>query len=177
MKTREVVKTLQIKHNTRGSTMVELIMVMLLLILFGTTIYTLIYAGATTQERIMREKDAQTDARIALSYINVKLRQNDVNGKIVVEKAELTNKDAIVIKDRSEDYAYDTWIFCYDGKLMECLVPPDEQPTELGSFYIADSEDLDTAYDSTSGSITNTLYYYSGDALKSISSTLYIRSH
>lgn len=164
-------------NNTRGSTLVELIMVMLLLVLFGATGYTLVHAGALTQQRIMQEKDAQTEARIVLSYINVKLRQNDESGKVAVEKATLTGKDALVIKDRAEDYAFDTWIFCYEGKLLECLIPPGEQPTELASFYIADAEELVVSVDPDSGAITNTLYYYSGGQLKNVSETIYMRSH
>lgn len=163
-------------NNTRGSTMVELVMVMLLLALFGVTTYTLVHSGTQTQARILQEKDAQTEARIVLSYIKVKLRQNDASGKISVEKAEITGKDAIVIKDRTEDYAYDTWIFCHDGMLLECLMPPDEQPTELSSFYIADAEKLDTTFDPDSGAITNTLYYYSNGSLQNISETVYLRS-
>lgn len=164
------------KNAQKGSTMVEMIMVMALLALFGITIYTLIYSGESTQDRILQEKNAQSDARIALSYINVRLRQNDVNGKIAVEKIELTGENAIVIKERDEDYAYDTWIFCYDGKLFECFTDPDVQPTELGSFYIVDSEGVETELNDD-GTITNTVYYYYGDALTSISSTIYLRSY
>lgn len=174
---REVVRNLQMSNNNKGSSMVELIMVMALLLMFGVTIYTLVYTGANTQERIMHEKDALTDARIALSYINVRMRQNDSKDKVAVETLELTGKNAIVIRERSWDYEYDTWIYCYDGKLMECLVQPGEQPTELSSFYIVDSEGLDTAINPDNGAITNTVYYYYHDVLTSISSTVSMRSH
>lgn len=150
-------------------------MVMTILVLFGMTIYSLIYSGKNTQEHIINEKDAQADARIALSYINVRLRQNDVNGKISVEKIDLTGKNAILIKECMDDYEYDTWIFCHNGMLMECLVDAGEQPTELDSFYIVDIEGVDTVVD-PDGCITNTVYYYYGKVLENISSTVYMRS-
>lgn len=168
---------MKIENNQKGSTMVEMVMVMALFVLFGVTIYTLIYSGAQTQERIMNYKDAQTDARIALSYIDVRLRQNDSKGKVMVEKLDLTGDNAIVIKERTLEYEYDTWIFCYNGMLLECLVNPDKQPTEAESFHILDTEGFNIEFKSDNGSITNTVYYYYGDVLKSISSTVNMRSY
>ena len=63
-------------RDDKGSTLVELVMVMMLLILFGFTTYTLIYAGSETQRKIIEDKDAQVDARIAISYLNVRLKSS-----------------------------------------------------------------------------------------------------
>lgn len=163
--------------SNRGSALVELVMVMTLLILFSLSIYTLISSGVTTQERIMKHKDAQTDARVALSYINVKLRQNDTSGKIAVEKLESTGSNAIVIRERTFDSEYDTWIFCLNGKLYECLTDPDVEPDVIDSFHIVDIDRLETEYNSDDGSVTSTVYYNYGDSIENISSTVYMRSN
>lgn len=164
-------------RNQNGSTTIEMAMVMTILVLFGITIYTLISSGANTQARIQKEKDAQADARVALSYINVRLRQSDSAGKIGVERIDLTGEDALVIRERTMEYEYDTWIFSYGGKLLECLTDAGVHPTELDSFFIVDTERLETSIDEEEGTVTNTLSYYYGDSLESISSTIYMRSH
>ena len=160
----------------KGVMMVELAMVMMLLALFGITIFTLIIAGADAQMRIMTEKEGQADARIALSYINVRLRQNDSNGKIGIEPIAFTGQNAIVIRERNFEYEIDTWIFSYNGRLYECLTLPNQQPEEFLSIPIIDIEHLSTVLNDD-GSITNTVYYYYGDELLTLSSTVFLRSH
>jgi type II secretory pathway pseudopilin PulG len=155
--------------------LVELVMVMLLLALFGTTIYTLIVSGADTQARITARKDAQADARVALSYINVRLRQNDAAGKIAVEPLELTGENAIVIRERGFDFQYDTWIFCSEGTLYECLTDPGVPPSVNLSFSIVDAEKLETELE-PDGSVRNTLYYKYGEELREMSAKINLRS-
>jgi len=169
------------------SSLIELIMVMTLLVLFGMTIFTLMYSGADTQDRIMREKNTQIDARIAVSYINVKLRQNDMLNrdidnqmKIGVRPISLTGRNAIVIRERTFDYEYDTWIYEYGGKLYELLTDPGDEPNEDNhkmGFYIVDVERMDTVFDAKNGTVTNTVYYSYNDGLDSITSTVYLRSY
>ncbi|MDR1664456.1 MAG: DUF4860 domain-containing protein [Clostridiales bacterium] len=163
------------RKDKAGAMLVELVMVMLLLALFGVTIYTMIISGADTQERVVRQKDAQTDARIALSYINVRLRQNDSGGKIFVEPLELTGQNAIVIRTRTFDYEYDTWIYCLNGRLYECLTDPGSPPTEELSFHIVDIEGFEPVLNDD-GSIVNTVNYLYGEAEQNLSSTIYLRS-
>jgi hypothetical protein len=80
----------------------------------------------------------------------------------------------LVIKERGPEFNYDTWIYTYEGYLMEAIVYPDETPYPEGGFSIADVQRLEIDF---SGSrITNTLYYYYGDVLRNISSTVYLRS-
>jgi hypothetical protein len=150
-------------------------MVMLILALFGITIYAMIASGADTQMRIMGEKEAQSDARIALSYINVKLRQNDAEGRIVVKPIDLTGENAILIQEH--ELERDTWIFHLDGMLYESIVSPGEQPDEWFSFPIIDVEYMETSFEPITGRITNTVYYsYSGE-WQYLSSSVLIRSH
>jgi len=172
------------------SSLVELIMVMTLLVLFGVTIFTLMYSGADTQDRIMRDKNTQIDARIAVSYINVKLRQNDAMNKgvdnqtkIGVQPISLTGRNAIVIRERTIDYEYDTWIYEYEGKLYEMLTDPDNEPNpdnwDMG-FYIVDVGAMETVFNKDDGTITNTVYYSNTNDLGNfdkISTTIRLRSY
>ena len=168
------------KKNHKGSTLVELIMVMLLLILFGITISTLIHSGGEAQEKIISEKNAQIDARIALSYLNMKIRQNDSAEKISIEKTEITGENAIVIKVRYDSMyddwiGYDTWIYWADGFIYECLTDPGEQP-EIGlSFRIAEAGRFDTAINEN-GAIVNTIFYNVNGVDNEMQSTIFLRS-
>lgn len=153
-------------------------MVMILLMLFGLTIYKLISLGSTTQSKIVTEKDQQVDARIALSFVNVRIRQNDVAGKIEVKKYSATNKDAIVIKKREQDLNYDTWIYFSNGKLLECIVEPDQEPDENLSSLIAEAEDFNVNFDEEKGLFTNSIYYKYGEnnTYKTLQSIISLRS-
>jgi len=164
-------------RDNKGFELVEMIMVMALLALFGVTIFTLIISGAQTQDRVMAEKEAQTNARIAASYINVRLRQSDSAGKVSVEPIELTGENALLIRERAEDWEYDTWIFVYDGVLMECLVDPGEPPDDLFSFDIVEIGALDIEYDGDGSAVNYTIYYESGGTTRSLESTVCLRSY
>ncbi|MCL2707926.1 MAG: DUF4860 domain-containing protein [Defluviitaleaceae bacterium] len=167
--------TLKMNKRRGGTSLVELVMVMMMLALFGVTIYTLISAGANAQARIIGQKDAQADARVALSFINVKLRQNDSADKISVEPIALTGKNAILIRERTDMYSFDTWIYCHEGRLYEFIAEPGELPLEFG-LPILDIEGLEVEFDESSGTVTNTVYYYYDGAVKSMTSSVFLRS-
>ena len=131
------------KH-TAGSSLIEIIMVMMLFILFGLTTYTLIHAGGEAQAKIIAERDAQLEARVAINYINVRLKQNDVRGMIAVyPDGGPTGQNAILIKERGA-YDFDTWIFHSNGVLKEALVFPGDPPNDRPGMYkaIAHIEDF-----------------------------------
>ena len=163
--------------NNKGNSLIELIMVMMLLALFGVTIYTLIFSGSQTQSKIHADKNAQVDARIALNYVNVKLRQNDASGKIEIVANPLTGEEAILIKERSvAGEEYDTWIYFFNGELLEFLGFPDEEPIYDFSWVIVESDDFVVHYSQEDGTITNTILYTYDGKPKEMSSTIYLKS-
>jgi len=157
-----------------GASLIEMVMVMMLLVVFGFTIYSLIYAGSETQKKIMDEKDAQVSARIALSYINVRLRQNDDAGKVRVAKNEATGQNAILIQERGDD-DYDTWIYWSDGKLLECLTDAGEPPVDANGFTIVEIAGFQTVLN-PDGSITDTVQYEYNGQLAELSQVVDLRS-
>lgn len=155
----------------RGSTLVEMVMVMTLFVLFGLAIYTLIFAGSETQQRIMEEKDAQIDARIALSYINVRLRQNDKKNRISIQKNAINGRDSIVISRQAD---YDVWIFWVDGKLMEFMPDIGQQPQAGLGLELVELEGFHA--EMNEGVITSTVVYRYHDEQKEMSNVVYLRS-
>ena len=164
------------KLNNRGSSTIELILVLLLLLLFGITTFTLVFTGSDTYQRISDNKNAETDARIALSYLNVKIRQNDMAGKIEVKNFPDTGRPALVLYDTDPDSDLITWIFWDDGKIVECLVSEGEDPNPDWGFTIVEIDDFTISYDEDAQMITGTVgYNYSGQMI-SRSCQIVIRS-
>ena len=161
--------------NKNGNTLVELLMVMLLLILFGSTISILIYSGGRTQQKIISEKNSQIDARVAISYLNMKIRQSDAEGMISVELNESTGANSILIKERADWGGIDTWIFWDGGVIYECLVDPGGRPAVGLSEKIAEVDSFSTGYDGA-GAILNVIGYTVNGAQKELRSSVYLRS-
>jgi type II secretory pathway pseudopilin PulG len=152
--------------NGKGYTLVELLLVMMLLLVFGVTIFTLIYSGSETYQRISRNRSIESDARIALSYLNVKLRQHDYAEGMDVKPFPGTSRDALVLYDQTLDGNLETWIFWSEGQLLECLISEGETPDVNLSFTIVDIENFEIAYDRASRVVTGTVAYtYNGQSL------------
>jgi hypothetical protein len=153
-------------------------MVMALLILFGFTIYTTIYTGSGTLNKMEAQKNAQMDARIALSYINVRLRQNDGWDRIRVLPNSLNSRASILVEYRDTDdptYDYDTWIFWAEGVLQEVLADAGGEPDWLGASVIVPIDSFDAFLDD-SGVLTHTVGYTYSGAAESMSGVYALRS-
>lgn len=157
-----------------GNSMVELVMVMTLMILFGVTIFTLISAGSNAQEKINENKNAQVDARITLSYLNVKIKQNLEADSVEVAVCPLTGENALLIKTRGLD-EYDTWVYFYDGVIYEFLGFAGDAPEVDLSFEVIQTRGFDITYDRASNCITNTITYDYAGELKTVSQTVNLR--
>jgi type II secretory pathway pseudopilin PulG len=152
--------------NNKGYTLVELLLVMMLLLVFGVTIFTLIYSGSETYQRISNNRNAESDARIALSYLNVKLRQHDYAEGLDVKPFPGTDRDALVLYDQTLDGNLETWIFWSEGQLLECLISEGETPDVNLSFTIVDIENFEIAYDRQTRVVTGAVTYtYNGRSL------------
>jgi hypothetical protein len=106
-------------RKNKGYTMLELIFVMALLTMFGITSVTLVIAGSKAYETINSVKDDNAEIRIAASYINMKVRQNDLTGNIRVVQSQVGTGNAIVIDEKVGESVYETWIYYDSGKLRE----------------------------------------------------------
>lgn len=102
--------------NNKGFTLIELITAMAILALLGGSLYTLLYSGNKTFEAAHDSYKTQNEVRIAMSYISVKIRQNDSltpSGGHNVDVANETSGTALAIN--SENLK----IYELDGKLRE----------------------------------------------------------
>lgn len=136
------------KGSNNGYTLIELILVVALLALFGIATLTLVLSSSTAYKGIMERKETDSGLRVALSYLDTKIKQNDAKDVIRLESNPSGNGRAVVIEEEMEGSLYETWIYLSAGKLREVLVGKgDPVKDELG-FEIADIEGFDVNYDS-----------------------------
>jgi len=117
---------------------IELVMVMLVLVVFALVVFSLIGAGSGAFSRILGEKENTQSARVAYSYINMKLKQNDTVGSVNVEETKFGDTLSIV----SESGEYVTYLFCSNGELYECVTAQGDQPSIAAANRITTLHDF-----------------------------------
>ena len=109
-----------------GQSLVELIVVMVMLSILGTVILSLMRTGGTAYKRIHDNFTSENEARIALSYITIKIRQSDTSdahafGGVVYEGTATPPYLRIQQYDESgtrQGY-WDIWHDAASGRVME----------------------------------------------------------
>lgn len=88
-------------NNKKGFTLTELIITMAIVAILGTVVVTMLQSGNRFQSGVVNSADLQNNARTAMSYITVKIRQNDTSGGITVDKVNPTDPDynKLIIKN------------------------------------------------------------------------------
>lgn len=132
-----------------GAGMIELILVMMLLILFGLSTFTLVVSGSNAYSATLSEKENLADRRVALSYIENKIRQNDRSKAIEVRKNKLNGGVAIVIKERQGEDIFETWIYENEGVLREAYFKKGTELSDDMSFEIAPIDHFDVRREQT----------------------------
>ena len=117
----------------KGFTLVELLLAMAILSILAASLVSLLSTGSSLFVNTEKYYQSQLEARTALSYITVKIRQNDVAGAVELRRiAGLSSllaeqKDALVIRNRLDSTK--SWVIYFDdGVLYEkyCVFSSDE---------------------------------------------------
>jgi len=133
----------EIKMNTQnGYSLVEMSIVMLLLVLFGLSIFMLAVATTTTYESLVDNKNESESLRIASSYIVTKIRQNDRVDSVKIDLNAFDDREALIVLETIDDEIYETWIYVSEGHLREATVIKGITPNDDLSFEIAEIDRL-----------------------------------
>lgn len=124
----------------RGSVSAETISVLFLLLILGIGIFALAVSSTSAYSGIYNMKNTDSQLRLALSFINMKIRQNDRKGAVRVGKNPVNGGSAVIIREEYDNGFYETWIYQNDGKLREALMPEGMEPSDEYSFEIADAD-------------------------------------
>ena len=162
------------KQNRRGASTVELLLVFTLVVLFGVTMVTLILSGGTVYQRIVERKNAEGDARTAISYVNVLIHQSDEEGAIRVAPVDCSDREALALRFQGDDAAYTRWVYFREGALWECITDEGAQPEPELSQKIIEIDDYRVAMEGNR--VEQTVGYTSGGKLHTLSMTAMLRS-
>jgi hypothetical protein len=127
------------------------------MMIFSIAVCILIVQGSATFERAIEKKTSEENLRIAMSYINMSIKQNDSQGKIQVQNKAFNDSDAIVISHGKEEDGLVTYIFFYEGSLYECYT--DTQPTLELSTPIVPLDGMEIEKDSVLNTIIISYQY------------------
>lgn len=108
---------IEVKTNTKGYTLIELITVMAILGILGTVLVSIMSSGGHFYKNTNEVMDAQSNVRLATSYLTVKIRQNDISNGIAVDDSSYA-VPVLAIKDAGNP-GYTFWIYFDSGKLRE----------------------------------------------------------
>ncbi len=119
----------------------ENIIVMLYIIILTIATAVIILYSKDIYGKVNSYTEEFEDLEVAMSYINVKVRQNDRSGVISVKTQEGLNEKALVF---TEDGVC-TWIFVYDNKLIEKKADEGTEPVLDNYIVIADIEGFEVS--------------------------------
>ena len=147
------------------NTSIESFLTMILMTIFAVSTCIIIIQGQRTFERVTENKTDDENARIALSYVNKRIKQNDEkNGVLVLENA-VEGLTALRISHEEYEEGLFTYIFYSDGYMYECYT--DIIPTIHLSTEIVPVKNLSFKAREDNGQIVMSLEYeYQGEKIQ-----------
>lgn len=109
--------------NKKDRHMIDSVFVILLMLLFVLCALSVIAIGATVYQKNVSSMANNNSHRIAGAYITEKIRQSDINGSIYIK--ELFGENSLVMTKEINGELFDTYIYDFDGKLMELMARDD----------------------------------------------------
>ncbi|SMP62882.1 DUF4860 domain-containing protein [Anoxynatronum buryatiense] len=130
-------KRFQFLHHRQGHSLTELLLVMALLLFFGTASFTLMAAGNRASQQVIDRQQAQSQLRTAAAYLNTRLRQQDSQNAVTLRPHPETGQTALVLTEVYYGELWETWVYHRDGTLREVQVIPGDPVRDDFSFKIA----------------------------------------
>jgi len=101
---------------TQGYTLIELIAVLAIMAILGTMLVSMLNMGVKFYRNANTTMENQSDARLAIAYITVKIRQNDVAGGIaVISERDSFNNPIEVLRINDASTPGNTFWIYYDA--------------------------------------------------------------
>ncbi|MCR5670229.1 MAG: DUF4860 domain-containing protein [Butyrivibrio sp.] len=115
-------------NDLKQNHMIDSIFVICLMLLFLISALSVIAIGAGIYKKNVSGMSHNYERRTACAYITEKVRQNDNNGAVFVRN--LFDENVLVLQEELNEDLYNTYIYYYDGHLMELYARAD-----LDNFY------------------------------------------
>ncbi len=127
---------------------IDAVFILCLMLLFIISAFAVIIIGAGIYKRNVNTMAENYSQRIACAYITEKVRQSDNMGMIYVDN--LFDQNTLVMQEEVDGQLYNTYIYDYNGYLMELYANADlkelypqsgQKIIEVISFDIKDISD------------------------------------
>ncbi len=166
---------MKILKNKKGYSEAELMMVFALIALFGILCFTLIQAGSGAYERLAENRSSKSFARVALSYMENRVRQGDSDDSVTITDNPLEDGEkALVISGITGVAGEELWIMQYGDELVEYYIAHGDEIDPSSYFSIADIDSFDVT--KTGSTIELAIGYIQNDELKSQKRIITLRS-
>ena len=138
---------------------IEFFFVILLILGLCISAAILMNAGRKSFSRIIENNNRLDDARIAVSYIGMRIRQNDTGGNVRFVNNAVEGCNAIELIHSGAEEGMATYIYCKDGELREIYFWSEDGPDPEFSDTVAKVDGLDAEFDEKAGYFTITVSY------------------
>jgi type II secretory pathway pseudopilin PulG len=162
--------------DNRGFSLVEPLMIIVIFSIFGFMAFSLVQAGDSADKRVTENFESQSDARVAIAYIQNRICQNDREGAIAVVPNPLGEGNALRIAGGGPAGDYDIWIFWDDGMLLEFYGVGDAQPVREYCFDILRLDGFDVAVEDGGRSIRVTVPYVRSGRTQTVTRLIPLRT-
>lgn len=122
---------------------IEVFFVILIIIGLCVSAAVLMDAGKRAYERILENNNQLENARIAISYLGMRIRQNNESGSVKLIPKVIEDNDAIKITHSGDFEGMTTYIFYSDGQLKEIFTWEGIEPEMDFSETIVSLQGLD----------------------------------
>lgn len=106
-----------------------LVIIITIIVLYSKNVYSSVSVDA----------DVFKELNTSMSYINIKIRQNDIQDVVSVKTIDYNNENALCISGENSDI----WIYDFDGKLFEETVEKGEEPKNENVIEISEVTSFD----------------------------------
>ena len=103
----------------------NIVIVVIVIIDFIYDCFFVCFIGAGIYKKNVEAMSGNYSHRIACAYISEKVRQADVKGRIFTQ--DIFGQKTLVMQDETDGELYNTYIYNYDGYLMELYARSDLQ--------------------------------------------------
>lgn len=104
----------------RKNVAIESFLVVILMMIFAIAVAVLIVQGSATFQKTLSHREKEENLRIAMSYVNMVIRQNDEAGVITFPEVSDDIEAAFAINHVGTEKGLKTYVYFKDGVLYEC---------------------------------------------------------
>lgn len=164
------------KENNSGYALIELVLVIALLALFCIATLSLVMTGSAAYKSINEKIDLDSELRVAISYLDTKVKQNDSEGTLSLGSNPAGDGKALIVSEFLGETQYETWIYLSGGKLREVLVEKGEPVLDDLGFEIAEIEGFTAQCDPDGKLLQFKVWNTSEVGLQSLDTNISIKS-